>query len=115
MPNDLHMLSRHAPWLHTTQPAHASHSVLPARPAGITCHFCRQKKLCGERDCPRCNDRDYEAECIGELTVHCFCCSDVLLTLGLRAAAMYCASLTASRAQLLCVYHANSVTVTSLS
>lgn len=22
--------------------------------AGVTCHFCRQKKLCGEPDCERC-------------------------------------------------------------
>jgi hypothetical protein len=35
-------------------------------PAGITCHFCRQKKLCGEEDCPRCSRRSTTAECIGK-------------------------------------------------
>jgi hypothetical protein len=34
--------------------------------AGITCHFCRQKKLCGEDDCPRCSRRSVNAECIGK-------------------------------------------------
>eukprot|EP00879_Flechtneria_rotunda_P025552 GHRR01027157.1.p1 GENE.GHRR01027157.1~~GHRR01027157.1.p1 ORF type:complete len:307 (+),score=127.84 GHRR01027157.1:1042-1962(+) len=34
--------------------------------AGITCHFCRQKKLCGEEDCPRCSRRNINAECIGK-------------------------------------------------
>eukprot|EP00877_Chromochloris_zofingiensis_P012320 jgi/Chrzof1/7341/Cz02g20090.t1 len=34
--------------------------------AGITCHFCRQKKLCGEEDCPRCSKRDTSKECIGK-------------------------------------------------
>lgn len=33
---------------------------------GITCHFCRQKKLCGEPNCPRCGDRDDDKECIGK-------------------------------------------------
>eukprot|EP00198_Chlamydomonas_reinhardtii_P005572 XP_001694908.1 predicted protein [Chlamydomonas reinhardtii] len=33
---------------------------------GICCHFCRQKKLCGEEDCPRCAHLDGEAECIGK-------------------------------------------------
>ena len=34
--------------------------------AGLTCHFCRQKKLCGEEGCPRCSNRDPELECIGK-------------------------------------------------
>lgn len=34
--------------------------------AGICCHFCRQKKLCGEPDCPRCSSRDIDKECIGK-------------------------------------------------
>ncbi|KAG2453092.1 hypothetical protein HYH02_002424 [Chlamydomonas schloesseri] len=33
---------------------------------GVTCHFCRQKKLCGEEECPRCAFLDEEAECIGK-------------------------------------------------
>jgi hypothetical protein len=34
--------------------------------AGITCHFCRQKKLCGEENCPRCSRRSTTADCIGK-------------------------------------------------
>ena len=33
---------------------------------GITCHFCRQKKLCAEEDCPRCSTRSVTKECIGK-------------------------------------------------
>ncbi|KIY93025.1 hypothetical protein MNEG_14938 [Monoraphidium neglectum] len=33
---------------------------------GITCHFCRQKKLCGEEGCPRCSRRSATADCIGK-------------------------------------------------
>ena len=33
---------------------------------GITCHFCRQKKLCGEPGCPRCSTRSVTKECIGK-------------------------------------------------
>jgi len=33
---------------------------------GICCHFCRQKKLCGEEDCKRCGDRDADQPCIGK-------------------------------------------------
>ena len=33
---------------------------------GICCHFCRQKKLCGEIGCPRCEERDDSKECIGK-------------------------------------------------
>ncbi|KAI8472051.1 MAG: zinc-finger domain of monoamine-oxidase A repressor R1-domain-containing protein [Monoraphidium minutum] len=33
---------------------------------GITCHFCRQKKLCGEEGCPRCSRRNGSADCIGK-------------------------------------------------
>lgn len=45
--------------------------------AGITCHFCRQKKLCGEPDCPRCQRRDASAECIGKT-----CCSRCMSATG---------------------------------
>ena len=38
----------------------------PSSPAGITCHFCRQKKLCGEADCRRCAFRDSSQDCIGK-------------------------------------------------
>ncbi|XP_023928258.1 uncharacterized protein LOC112039599 isoform X2 [Quercus suber] len=31
---------------------------------GICCHFCRQKKLCGEEDCKRCSDLDMDEPCI---------------------------------------------------
>ncbi|XP_072991879.1 uncharacterized protein [Typha latifolia] len=31
---------------------------------GICCHFCRQKKLCGEEDCKRCGDGDVNQPCI---------------------------------------------------
>eukprot|EP00884_Botryococcus_braunii_P006384 jgi/Botrbrau1/15747/Bobra.4_1s0115.1 len=34
--------------------------------AGICCHFCRQKKLCGEEGCPRCSHRDLDQQCIGK-------------------------------------------------
>ncbi|PIA42380.1 hypothetical protein AQUCO_02000080v1 [Aquilegia coerulea] len=37
------------------------HSVL-----GICCHFCRQKKLCGEEDCKRCGTLDMDQPCIGK-------------------------------------------------
>ncbi|KAL3617635.1 hypothetical protein CASFOL_037956 [Castilleja foliolosa] len=33
---------------------------------GICCHFCRQKKLCGEEDCKRCGDLDMDQTCIGK-------------------------------------------------
>ena len=33
--------------------------------AGVTCHFCRQKKLCGEGNCGRCSTRDPSVDCIG--------------------------------------------------
>jgi len=33
---------------------------------GICCHFCRQKKLCGEPNCPRCEKRSTSEECIGK-------------------------------------------------
>ncbi|KAK9066826.1 hypothetical protein SSX86_014149 [Deinandra increscens subsp. villosa] len=33
---------------------------------GICCHFCRQKKLCGEEDCKRCNDLDVKQPCLGK-------------------------------------------------
>ncbi|XP_022137070.1 cell division cycle-associated 7-like protein [Momordica charantia] len=33
---------------------------------GICCHFCRQKKLCGEEDCKRCGDFDMDEPCIGK-------------------------------------------------
>ncbi|BDA46049.1 probable cell division cycle-associated protein 7 at N-terminal half [Coccomyxa sp. Obi] len=34
--------------------------------AGICCHFCRQKKLCGEMDCRRCSERNPELPCLGK-------------------------------------------------
>ncbi|CAA0811266.1 Unknown protein [Striga hermonthica] len=33
---------------------------------GICCHFCRQKKLCGEEDCKRCGDLDMDQPCTGK-------------------------------------------------
>lgn len=33
---------------------------------GICCHFCRQKKLCGEEDCNRCNTGDVNQPCTGK-------------------------------------------------
>ncbi|XP_042515859.1 cell division cycle-associated 7-like protein isoform X2 [Macadamia integrifolia] len=33
---------------------------------GICCHFCRQKKLCGEEDCKRCGDLDMDEQCLGK-------------------------------------------------
>ena len=42
------------------------HVLIGGAHAGITCHFCRQKKLCGEADCPRCSERNSELQCIGE-------------------------------------------------
>ncbi|XP_060206572.1 uncharacterized protein LOC132634321 isoform X3 [Lycium barbarum] len=33
---------------------------------GICCHFCRQKKLCGEEDCKRCGDMDMDQPCLGK-------------------------------------------------
>lgn len=33
---------------------------------GICCHFCRQKKLCGEDDCERCGTREVTKVCIGK-------------------------------------------------
>ncbi|MCL7022404.1 hypothetical protein MKW94_016880 [Papaver nudicaule] len=33
---------------------------------GICCHFCRQKKLCGEEDCKHCGDLDNDQPCIGK-------------------------------------------------
>lgn len=33
---------------------------------GICCHFCRQKKLCGEDNCKRCGDLDLDQPCIGK-------------------------------------------------
>ncbi|KAL6183309.1 hypothetical protein ACLB2K_044720 [Fragaria x ananassa] len=33
---------------------------------GICCHFCRQKKLCGEEDCKRCGTLDMDQPCIGK-------------------------------------------------
>ncbi|EIE24254.1 hypothetical protein COCSUDRAFT_41519 [Coccomyxa subellipsoidea C-169] len=34
--------------------------------AGICCHFCRQKKLCGEPECRRCTERNPELSCLGK-------------------------------------------------
>ncbi|XP_057446881.1 uncharacterized protein LOC130738755 isoform X2 [Lotus japonicus] len=33
---------------------------------GICCHFCRQKKLCGEEDCKRCGKCDVDEPCLGK-------------------------------------------------
>ncbi|XP_020580552.1 uncharacterized protein LOC110024748 [Phalaenopsis equestris] len=33
---------------------------------GICCHFCRQKKLCGEEDCKRCSTGNINQPCIGK-------------------------------------------------
>ncbi|KAL6545626.1 hypothetical protein OROGR_009500 [Orobanche gracilis] len=33
---------------------------------GLCCHFCRQKKLCGEEDCKRCGNLDMDQPCIGK-------------------------------------------------
>ncbi|XP_059644952.1 uncharacterized protein LOC132286606 [Cornus florida] len=33
---------------------------------GICCHFCRQKKLCGEEDCKRCSNLDTDQPCMGK-------------------------------------------------
>ncbi|XP_051113642.1 uncharacterized protein LOC127239490 isoform X2 [Andrographis paniculata] len=33
---------------------------------GICCHFCRQKKLCGEEDCKRCGELDMTQPCAGK-------------------------------------------------
>ncbi|CAL0323926.1 unnamed protein product [Lupinus luteus] len=33
---------------------------------GICCHFCRQKKLCGEEDCKRCGNFDVDEPCLGK-------------------------------------------------
>ncbi|KAI5441436.1 uncharacterized protein LOC127103246 [Lathyrus oleraceus] len=33
---------------------------------GICCHFCRQKKLCGEEDCKRCGNCDVNEPCLGK-------------------------------------------------
>ncbi|XP_015581102.1 cell division cycle-associated 7-like protein [Ricinus communis] len=33
---------------------------------GICCHFCRQKKLCGEEDCKRCSSLDPDQPCMGK-------------------------------------------------
>uniref|UniRef100_A0A0E0D5K4 Zinc-finger domain-containing protein n=1 Tax=Oryza meridionalis TaxID=40149 RepID=A0A0E0D5K4_9ORYZ len=33
---------------------------------GICCHFCRQKKLCGEEGCKRCGEGNLNQPCIGK-------------------------------------------------
>ncbi|GBG85764.1 hypothetical protein CBR_g40493 [Chara braunii] len=33
---------------------------------GLCCHFCRQKKLCGEEDCERCGYMDINKMCLGK-------------------------------------------------
>uniref|UniRef100_A0A0D9VY47 Zinc-finger domain-containing protein n=1 Tax=Leersia perrieri TaxID=77586 RepID=A0A0D9VY47_9ORYZ len=33
---------------------------------GICCHFCRQKKLCGEEGCKRCGEGNLNKPCIGK-------------------------------------------------
>ena len=46
---------------------HGVRLQLLLRCVGITCHFCRQKKLCGEEECQRCAKRDVEQDCIGKV------------------------------------------------
>lgn len=43
---------------------------------GISCHFCRQKKLCGEEDCKRCSHLDMDEPCIGK--TDCSVCHSAL-------------------------------------
>ena len=40
--------------------------------AGICCHFCRQKKLCGEEGCHRCIQRNPDLPCIGVPICHTY-------------------------------------------
>ncbi|KAI3976493.1 hypothetical protein MKX01_008351 [Papaver californicum] len=40
---------------------------------GVCCHFCRQKKLCGEEDCKHCGDLDNDQPCIGKTS--CSACN----------------------------------------
>ncbi|DBA79159.1 TPA: hypothetical protein ACH3X1_008989 [Trebouxia sp. C0004] len=63
--------------------------------AGITCHFCRQKKLCGEEDCSRCSERDVDQVCIGksecsrcESACGRFCRACLLVRYGLQLEAV---------------------------
>ena len=44
----------------------ATRGVIYDAVAGVTCHFCRQKKLCGEPGCGRCEDRDPDQPCAGK-------------------------------------------------
>ncbi|RDX97343.1 Cell division cycle-associated protein 7, partial [Mucuna pruriens] len=34
---------------------------------GICCHFCRQKKLCREKDCKRCGNFNVNEPCLGQI------------------------------------------------
>ncbi|KAJ7193494.1 hypothetical protein O6H91_08G049600 [Diphasiastrum complanatum] len=43
---------------------------------GICCHFCRQKKLCGEEDCERCGNRDISKPCQGK--TNCSKCNSAI-------------------------------------
>ncbi|KAL0053848.1 hypothetical protein WJX82_011725 [Trebouxia sp. C0006] len=63
--------------------------------AGITCHFCRQKKLCGEEDCGHCSERDVDQVCIGksecsrcESACGRFCRACLLVRYGLQLEAV---------------------------
>ncbi|KAL0034613.1 hypothetical protein WJX79_010469 [Trebouxia sp. C0005] len=63
--------------------------------AGITCHFCRQKKLCGEEGCGRCSERDVNQVCIGksecsrcESACGRFCRACLLVRYGLQLEAV---------------------------
>ena len=49
----------------SASPSQGRGSLYDSR-VGICCHFCRQKKLCGEPDCPRCQTRNADEDCIGE-------------------------------------------------
>lgn len=44
----------------------ATRGVIYDAVAGVTCHFCRQKKLCGEPGCRRCDARDADQPCDGK-------------------------------------------------
>ncbi|XP_060205404.1 uncharacterized protein LOC132633178 isoform X2 [Lycium barbarum] len=51
-------------------PSHPSPEALARRCTAlklcVRCHFCREKKLCGEEDCKRCGDLDMDQPCLGQ-------------------------------------------------
>ncbi|GBG78794.1 hypothetical protein CBR_g28017 [Chara braunii] len=57
---------------------------------GLCCHFCRQKKLCGEPDCERCGRMDVTKRCTGKTECNrcrsstgIFCRACILIRYGL--------------------------------